>query len=149
MVGETGKTLTFANAGADTAGDYRCRVNVLTKEDATAISAYTNSVSLEHAKRVSYIETETYAVTDVTGGGVNLYAKVCNAHGDSAAIPSGTVTFNVVNTATGETYQIFDELNAAGEANVTVNSGLPTGIYNVNAYYSGSYTFKACSADTK
>lgn len=149
VVGETGKTLTFANAGADTAGDYRCRVNVLTKSDATAISAYTNSVSLEHAKRVSYIEKETLAVTDVTGGGVNLYAKVCNAHGDSAAIPTGTVTFNVVNTATGETYQIFDELNATGEANVTVSSGLPAGIYNVNAYYSGSYTFKVCSADTK
>ncbi len=146
ITGETYKTLTFAGAGVDTAGTYRCRVNVLTKADATAITAYTETIALSHAKRTSYIDETTLGVTDVAGGGVQLYAQVRNAHSDSASIPTGTVTFTLTNNATGSTYQYFIELDANGIASEIIESPLPEGMYSVYAYYSGSYIFKASSA---
>ena len=149
IVNETNETLTFANAGVDSAGDYRCRVNVQAKTTGTYISAYTDAVTLTHSKRTSYIEEETMSVSDVSGGGLELYAKVCNAHSDSAAVPGGTVTFNLTNSATGTTYQYFVALDAAGVATKVLNdsSVLPEGMYSVYAYYGGSYTFKASAAE--
>ena len=150
MVNQTNMTLTFANAGVETAGDYRCRVNVQTKDTGTYITAYTDAVSLTHAKRTSYIDEAT--VTDVAGGGVQLYAKVCNAHSDSGTTPSGTVTFNLTNTSTGKTYQYFVDLDANGVASKVLenaNSALPSGMYTVYAYYGGSYIFKASAAEGK
>ena len=145
LINETAVTLTFASAGVDTAGEYRCRVNVLTKADATAITAYTDPVSLTHAKRTSFIE-ELY-VKDVSGG-VELYAKVGNAHPDSASIPGGTVTFNLTNNLTGQNYQYFVELNPAGIATDIRETMLPEGMYSVTAYYSGSFIFKSSDAQT-
>ena len=146
LIGETNKTLTFASAGVDTAGDYRCRVNVITKADNVAITAYSDSVTLTHAKRTSYFKG--VAVTDVAGGGVQLYAEVGNAHNDSASIPSGTVTFNLTSNATGQTYQFFSPLTAAGTAIAVLDQVLPEGMYSVEAYYSGSYIFKSCYGQT-
>ena len=148
MTGEINKTLTFAQAGVDTAGTYRCLVNVLTQSDNTAISTYTDSVELTHAKRISYIDEQTFSAQDVSGGGVYIYAKVCNAHGDSAAIPGGNVTFNLTHNATGMNYQFVDELNAEGVAEVTAEYTLPEGMYTVEVYYSGSFNFISCTAQT-
>ncbi len=148
IIGETGKTLTFANAGVDTTGEYRCLVNVLTQSDATAISAYTDSVTLNHSKRVAYIDESEIYVQDVAGGGVYFYAKVRNAHADSASIPSGTVNFTLTHNATGNDYQVTTKLNNLGVAEMTVDYTLPEGLYTVDAYYSGSYIFKSCFADT-
>ncbi|MBQ7131392.1 MAG: dockerin type I repeat-containing protein [Oscillospiraceae bacterium] len=148
MIGETDKTLTFANAGVDTTGEYRCLVNVLTQSDATAISAYTESISLNHSKRVSYIDETEISVQDVPGGGVYFYAQVRNAHGDSASIPSGTVNFTLRHNATGKDYQVTTKLNDRGIAEMTVDYTLPEGLYTVSAYYSGSYIFKSCVAET-
>ena len=145
ITNETAMTLTFASAGVETSGEYRCRVNVLTKEDATAITAYTDPVSLTHAKRTSYID-ELY-VKDVSGG-VELYAKVANAHSDSASIPGGSITFNLTNNLTGQNYQYYVELNAAGIATDIRETMLPEGMYTVTAYYSGSFIFKSSSAET-
>lgn len=147
---ETGMTLTFANAGVDSAGQYRCRVNVQTRDSATYITAYTDPVTLTHSKRSAYIEEDSVRVSDVTGGGVELYARVVNAHGDSAAVPTGTVTFNLTSTSTGMSYQYFVDLNASGVATKvleTGSNGLPQGMYDVYVYYSGSYTFKSGSAE--
>lgn len=146
LVGETGKTLTFQSAGVDTAGVYRCRVNVITKDSATAITAYSVPVTLTHSKRSSFIDS--LEVTDVTGGGVRLFAKVANSHGDSAAIPSGYVTFNLINNATGTSYQKAVALNAAGATEYLLEGPLPEGMYAVYAYYSGSYVFTSCSVET-
>ncbi len=148
MIGETSKTLTFANAGVDTAGEYRCLVNVLTQADATAISAYTDSVTLNHSKRVSYIDENEIYVQDVAGGGVCFYAKVRNAHSDSASIPSGTVNFTLTHNSSGRDYTITAQLNSLGAAEKTVDYTLPEGLYTVKAYYSGSYIFKSCNAET-
>ncbi|MBQ1302782.1 MAG: hypothetical protein IIY29_05505, partial [Firmicutes bacterium] len=143
LVGETNKTLTFASAGVDTAGEYRCRVNVITKAGNVSITAYSNSVELTHAKRTSYMKE--VSVTDVAGGGIQLYAEVANAHKDSASIPGGVVTFNLTANATGQPYQFTAPLNANGMATAVVDQILPEGMYSVSAYYSGSYIFKSCS----
>lgn len=144
QINEIDMTKTLISAGVDTAGEYRCRVNVLTKADATAITAYTDPVTLTHAKRTSYFG-ELYA-KDVSGG-VELYAEVCNAHADSASIPGGFVTFNLTNNSTGQHFQYFVELNAAGVATEIREALLPEGMYTVSAYYSGSFIFKASSAE--
>ncbi len=146
MVNETGQTLIFANAGVDTAGSYRCRVNVQTKADATYITAYTGSVELTHSKRTAYFDN--LSVTDVTGGGIQLYAEVKNAHGESASIPTGIVTFTLTNTATGVSYPYLANLDAAGTAAKVLEGTLPAGLYTVEAYYSGSYIFKSCSGES-
>ncbi|MCR5649478.1 MAG: S-layer homology domain-containing protein [Oscillospiraceae bacterium] len=146
LIGETDKTLTFASAGVDSAGDYRCRVNVITKGSNAAITAYSDFVTLTHDKRTSYFGE--LSVTDVPGGGVQLYAQICNAHGDSASIPGGTVTFNLTSNVTGQTYQFTTVLSAAGTAVAVLDQVLPEGMYAVDAYYSGSYIFKSCTDKT-
>ncbi len=148
LVNETGVSLTFANAGVDAAGSYRCRVNVQTRDTATYITAYTGAVVLTHAKRTSYIGETTLRVEDVTGGGIQLYAQVKNAHSDSATVPGGTVSFLLTNTATGASYTYTAELDATGTASKILEGTLPEGMYTVSAKYSGSYIFKACSAET-
>ena len=143
LEGETNMTLTFAGAGVDTEGTYRCRVNVLTRADALYITAYTRTVEVMHAKRTSVVSE--VSVNDAPGGGVELYAKVINPHSDSATIPAGYVTFNLVSGRTGETYQNVVFLDASGVANHIVEQQLPEGMYSVTANYSGSYIFKASS----
>lgn len=143
IINETNQTLTIANAGSSTAGTYRCRVNVLTKSDATAITSYTDAVELGHSKRSTYFK-ELY-VADVTGGGIELYAQVVNAHTDSATIPNGSVSFNFVHTQTGRNYQFHVNLNTAGIVSGILDDTLPAGMYKVYARYSGSFTFKSCS----
>ena len=130
----------------DTAGSYRCRVNVQTKADATSITAYTGTVELTHSKRTAYFDN--LSVTDVTGGGIQLYAEVKNAHGESASIPSGMVTFTLTNTATGTSYPYLANLDAAGTASKVLDGALPAGLYTVEAYYSGSYIFKSCTGES-
>ena len=141
---ETNQTLVRKSAGSDTAGEYRCRVNVITSTDNTAISAYTDSVSLVHSKRTSVIET-AYAKT--LGNKVELYAKVINAHVDSAAVPSGYVIFYFVNISTGANYAVCVRLNSAGVASVVSTNALPVGQYRVFVTYVGSYTFKSSSTE--
>ncbi len=146
VVNKTGETLTFSEAGADVKGEYRCRVNVLTKDDNTAITAYTGSIQLTHSYRSAYIE-ESY-VNDVAGGGVEIFVKVANAHSDSASIPGGIVTFNVTENATGKTYQYCAMLNTAGVINVLLEDSLPEGLYTATVEYGGSTIFKPCSGET-
>ncbi|NCB52408.1 MAG: hypothetical protein EOM54_11110 [Clostridia bacterium] len=142
---ETSMTLTFAGAGVSSAGVYRCRVNVLTKESATYITAYTDSVSVSHSKRNTHI-SEIWA-HDSTPSGVEIYAKVVNDHPDSATIPSGTVLFTLTSGSTGKTYQYACEVDSNGVANEIIDESLPEGVYSVYAYYSGSYVFKPCEGE--
>lgn len=146
IVGETQKTLSMTDSIVSDEGEYRCRVNVITNTDATAISVYTSSVMLDHVMRSSYIE-EAY-VQDVSGGGYHLYAKVVNAHTDSASIPSGTVVFTLTDTATGRAYTHVEKLLASGVASVTLFDSLPEGTYVVTAEYSGSKVFLQSEFET-
>lgn len=144
MVNETNQTLTIETAGAAVTGEYRCRVNVITNTDNTAISAYTGFVELVHSKRTSVIQ-EAYAVD--MAGNVKLYAKVVNAHTDSATVPDGYVTFNFVNTANGASYPVNVPLDTNGVATVISENALPEGQYRVAVTYSGSYIFKSSTAE--
>ena len=144
LINETNQTLTIETAGSDTTGEYRCRINVITNTDNTAISTYTGSVELVHSKRTSRI-AEAYAVD--MAGNVKLYAKVVNTHTDSATVPDGYATFNFVNTATGDKYPINVPLDSSGVATVISENALPSGQYRVNVTYSGSYIFKSSTAE--
>lgn len=146
MTNSTDKTLTYAAAGIDTAGDYRCRVNVQTKQNAQYISAYTDFVTVSHSKRTSHMDE--VRVTDADGGGVELYAKVVNSHADSGTIPDGTVDFVLTSTKTGNTYTASGTLDGTGTASLIIERTLPAGMYAVEAYYNGSYIFKTCSGAT-
>ena len=141
LVNETNKTLTIENPGSEAEGIYRCRVNALTKTDATAITSYTNPVSLTHSKRSTLIE-KAYAL-DIVGSGVEVYAKVANAHSDSATIPTGEVTFVFTHSQTKQEYKVTLNLNAAGVASGFLEDTLPVGMYDVDFRYSGSFTFKS------
>lgn len=143
---ETSMTRTFASAGVSSAGTYRCRVNVLTKESATYITSYTDSVTVSHSKRSTHI-SEIWA-HDASPKGVELYAKVVNDHADSATIPNGTVLFTLTSGSTGLTYQHAAEVDSTGVANEIIEESLPEGVYTVYAYYSGSYVFKPCEAES-
>ena len=144
MTNETGKTIAFESAGRDVIGEYRCRVNVLTKADKTAITSYTDSVELQHSKRTSVLE-EVY-VREVKGG-IELCAKVTNAHSDSGAIPTGMVTFNLIHIKTGMPYQYVGELDSTGTFKKTIDGQLPAGTYEVVASYGGSTIFKTCEGN--
>ena len=143
LINEKSMTLTLAGAGVDTAGTYRCLVNVLVKANAQYISAYTETVELTHSKRTSYFD-DLY-VNDAPGGGLEFFARVRNAHADSAAIPSGFVSFNLISNLTGETFQVSVKLDASGVASEIFDGQLPPGMYTVNAYYTGSFIFTASS----
>lgn len=143
---ETSRTLTFASAGVSSAGVYRCRVNSITKESATYITSYTEAVTVSHSKRATHI-SEIWA-HDSASSGVELYAKVVNDHADSAAIPGGTVLFTLISGSTGICYQYVEPLDSNGVANPIIDETLPEGIYNVYAYYSGSYVFKPSEAES-
>ena len=144
LINETNQTLTIASAGSDVAGEYRCRINVITNTDNTAISTYTKSVSLNHSKRTSVIR-EAYAVD--MAGKIKVFAKVGNPHTDSATIPDGYVTFNFVNTATNASYPVNVPLDSTGVASVVSTNSLPNGQYRVYVSYSGSYVFKSSSKE--
>ncbi|SMC69885.1 S-layer homology domain-containing protein [Papillibacter cinnamivorans] len=146
MDNEKSMTLTFASAGVSSAGTYRCRVNVLTRESATYITAYTDSITVTHSKRSTHI-SEVWA-HDASPTGVEVYAKVVNDHADSATIPNGTVLFTLTSGTTGLTYQFVADVDSNGVANEIVDEDLPDGVYSVYAYYSGSYVFKPSSAES-
>lgn len=143
---EASKTLTFESAGVSAAGDYRCRVNVLTKADAKYITSYTNAVTVTQSKRSTYISS-VYA-HDSSSGGIELFAQVVNAHADSATIPDGTVSFTLTSNNTGAIYQYAADMDSSGIASAEVDDALPQGTYSVFAYYSGSYIFKPCTAES-
>ena len=140
LINETNQTLTFATSGSNVAGEYRCRINVITNTDNTAISTYTKSVEMVHSKRTSIIQ-DAYALE--MAGKVKMYAKVANAHTDSATVPDGYVTFNFVNAATNASYPVNVPLDSTGVASVISNNSLPEGQYRVYVTYSGSYIFKS------
>ncbi len=145
MVGETSQTLAFIQAMVSDEAEYRVRVNTLSKIDNTAITSYSSIVSIEHSKRSSYFSE--VSVRDLSGGGVEVYAQLRNAHGDSASIPGGKVSFFLENAATGVTYFVDGAPNAAGAVGIFVYDDLPEGMYHVTATYMGSTIFKQSSGE--
>ena len=135
---KTEQTLIFSDEDTTPSSTYRCRVNVITNTDNTAISVYTESVEVDRSKRSSIVE-EAYAVS--MAGRVRLYAKVVNAHTDSAAVPDGYVVFHFVNTATGAYYPVQATLDSTGVIDVISNNAPGDGLFRVTVSYSGSATF--------
>ncbi len=139
IVNKNGSTLEFISAGNSVIGEYRCRINVITKADNIAITTYTDTISLTQSKRTTIMED--VSVTDVADG-IVLKATVQNAHSDSAAIPQGIVTFFFEHRETGQ--QLFHpvELDSRGMVDEKIKTVMDPGLYDIRASYAGSYIFK-------
>ncbi len=144
LEGETSVTLTFADVKLSQLGEYRCRLNLLVKENANAITTYTDPVTVSVSLRSAYFE-DAY-VMDAAGGKITVYAKVANAHSDSSTIPTGSVNLILQDNKTGNEYKSTIPLDTAGVATATV-SGLPAGVYNVTAIYLGDSIFKLATGE--
>ena len=135
--GYTKATLTISNAGLNTAGDYRCRINVI--YDAYHISAYSDTVTVTYEKRSSNIQKVTVAETD---DGHRLQTEVSHPYTDIQTPPTGTVTFEIRNPNYNKSYTADIEIiGSKGIASVDITK-LPDGVYEIRAYYSGSRIFK-------
>lgn len=141
---KTGETIAFSSSGKEIEGQYRCRINVLTKKDNTAISAYSAVVEVEHSYRSSLIE-DVYVRT--VKGGTEFYVKVGNAHVDSGAVPSGTVRFALRHVQSREVFYHDGTLDAAGTYQSIKTGVYPAGTYEVLVSYSSSSIFNACSGE--
>lgn len=142
MVNKTDQTLVLVSPGKEANGEYRCRINVLTKADNTAISAYSEPVEVVQSKRSSVME-QVY-VREVQGG-IEFYVKIANAHSDSGKIPTGTVIFNIYDVKTGAHRQHKGTLNGEGIYNKIVAYTAPAGTYDVEVIYEDTTgVFKPC-----
>ena len=144
VVGASSAALTFSNAGTGDAGEYRCRVNVTTKNGNKAISAFSETVVVSYSKRsviLSEIDvSEAYAEAQ-------LAVKVTNAHVDSGSIPGGQVIFTMTGSG-GVDYIYSADLDATGYATASAGN-IPLGAYKITAYYTGSRIFKSASANER
>jgi len=138
--GATKATFTISSAGLADEGDYRCRVNVI--YDSYYISAYSESVSVDYAKRNSTISK--IAIEEQTSTGPKLTVQVGHSYTDISTIPTGTVTFEINSTNYSKSYT--SEIGINGYASVATTE-LPVGVYEITAYYSGSRVFKSATSD--
>ena len=142
--GAVNAALVFSKAGTGAAGYYRCRVNVITKSDNTAFSAYTNTAAVVYSKR-GIVLSRISAVDNLRGATLSM--TVSNAHSGSGSIPSGMVVFELKSeTGKGE-YIYMAELDSTGKAEIDIET-VPQGVYRISAYYSGSRIFKSGFADS-
>jgi len=142
LSGYTKATLTISNAGLDTAGEYRCRINVI--YDAYYISAYSDTVTVKYAKRNSNVQ-EIMITDTVTGH--TLRTEVSHPHTDIQTPPTGTVTFEIKNANYYKSYTTdIKIIGSKGIAEVDITK-LPDGVYEIRAFYSGSRIFKASESE--
>lgn len=124
-------TLGFPAPSASDEGSYRCRVNVTTKADGTAISAYTPVTKVAFSLRdVMVGDVEAASVP----AGTRLSVLVSNAHADSAAVPRGKVSFQVA-MSNGDTVSVDAALDDTGRATATAGL-LCAGVAKITARYS-------------
>ncbi len=145
----------FKNSGQSTAGEYRCRVNVI-YEDADVgqvyyISSYSDVFTLNYSMRTPMLVPDSF-VTSISNQTVSLMLK--SAHSNHTFAPSGNVNFLVrgadylasytvaLGTADAN-YQSTATLDLGGTDrdgdNIAVN--LPKGVYEITAVYTGSRVF--------
>lgn len=100
-----------------------------------------NRTELSAAPETTVITVQEENSTAHTGEEVRLTAKV-----SSAGTHTGRITFNIINTTTGEQRVIRTTTDERGEASVT---WIPAaaGVYNITADFAGSGTAKPASSD--
>lgn len=161
LSGKTGDSFTIRNAGAADNSSYRCRVNAIYYDASTAtnyyISAYSDVFTTVYAKRTPTGSlTAKENVTVGSGGavldGLTAGVKLYSANTGHSAAPTGNVTFTVTGTDYKYSETVPLAVSSATEflggmeryyATASLNiTSLPTGVYTVSAYYSGSRVFK-------
>ena len=161
LSGKTTASLTIRNAGAADDSSYRCRVNAIYYDTSTAanyyISAYSDPFRTVYSKRTPVgILTSQERVTTLSGGatqtGLTAGMKLYSANANHSAAPTGNVTFTVTGTdykynetqplAVSLTTEHLDGVERYYSTASLNIASLPTGVYTVSAYYSGSKVFK-------
>ncbi len=146
LVNRTEGALWFKEAGSEVAGQYRCRVNVITRADNVAMTSYTKPVGVTQAKRTTIMED--LKITDLGNDRLRLQTTVKNAHSDSQSVPEGHVLFTFENKESGESFIHTTPLNVLGKVDKELEVIIPDGLYHVRAYYEGSYIFKPVLGET-
>ena len=164
--GQTTKTLTISNAGASDVTQYRCRVNAIYYDNATAseyyISAYSDSFATAYSKRTPTYDTAngfTASIAAERPDTLMASIRLYSANANHTSAPTGTVTFHI----TGTDYESRKTVTLAPSSGTQWLGGLDRyysgadlelsrlkkGVYKVSAYYSGSRVFKDMTSESK
>jgi len=147
----TTKTMYIRNAGLSTAGEYRCRVNLIYYDDQRGqeyyITAYSDVATVSYSKRTSQMETIVTS-DDITEPFLSV--DIHNTHGDSTEPPKGTATFIIEGVDYIKSYDAtLVPVSGQKYATASVDSilTLPPGIYEITAYYGGNRYFRSCASE--
>lgn len=151
----TTKTLMLANSGISTAGEYRCRVDVIyydaIRGDEYLITGYSSSVDVDYSKRNSTISSIETDETSLASPGLKVIVN--NPSGDSVKVPIGIVKFVIKGMDYEKTYykaleKVLNTKSSKAEILKNTISELPEGIYEITAYYSGDRYFRSSTSAT-
>ena len=146
----TTKTLRLENSGIATAGEYRCRVDVIYYDQVRGaeyyITAFSAPVTTTYQKRSSSMSAIITNETNLQKPGLSVIVN--NPNSGSVKAPLGNVTFVVRGMDYENSYTV--ALNQVGttkssESKILPNiiNELPVGIYEITAYYSGDRFFRS------
>lgn len=152
----TTATMRIRNAGMSTEGKYRCRVNVIfydaERGDEYYITAFSDTVNVSYSKRTSRVRNAISATYSNDVSKPIISVDIENTHGDSAAAPTGTVTFFIQGVDYIKSYDV-NLVPVTGNTYATATlssaniSALPDGIYEITAYYGGSRIFRSTESE--
>lgn len=153
----TSSAMSIRNAGMSTEGEYRCEVKAIYYDSQRGaeyrIIAYSEPVSVRYSKRSSRVKDSISADDNVDVSKPTLAVDIENTHGDSAAAPTGTVTFFIKGVDYVKSYDV-QLTSAEGQTYSTAIvdsdsiSALADGIYEITAYYAGSRIFRSCESES-
>jgi len=146
----TTATLKLENAGIATAGEYRCRVDVIYYDAVRGseyyITGFSKSVETTYQKRTSVISAISTVETNLKQPGLSVVVE--NPNSGSVKAPAGNVIFVIhgMDYETSYTKSLAQiGSTKSSEARIPVNTiqELPEGIYEITAYYNGDRYFRS------
>jgi len=152
----TSATMRIRNAGMSTEGKYRCMVNVIyydaERGDEYYTTAYSDTVNVSYSKRTSRVQDNLSAVYSGDVSKPTLSVTIENTHSDSAAAPTGTVTFFIEGIDYIKSYDaVLESVTGKTYSKATISSGiisaLPDGIFEITAFYGGSRIFRSSESE--
>ncbi len=154
IAGAINTSYTFKSAGLADEGQYRCRVNAI--YNSFYLSAYSETFTLQYAKRIPVVVDGGFTVIDTTVNSqtvpkisISLKSKQQNHH----AAPTGNVTFTITGADYSKAFTVAlvpdesAESEGTSTASLTLDSSLPEGVYEITAYYSGSRVFQSLTTE--
>ena len=149
--GATTDRLTFINAGAADEALFRCRINTIYFDTVGGneyyISAYSKTFSTAYNKRTAVATNDGIGAV-AAGNQLGLSLTLISADYNHNEAPTGTVTFTIKGTdyEKSVTCELVTGLTLPGGKIPATATGLvdklPSGVYEITAFYTGSRVFK-------